>query len=94
MVYIYCKTNVLLLQFIQSYIGNWGWTIVILTILIKLVLYPLSYKGMMSMQKLKDLAPKMKEIQAKYKDDKQKQSMHMMELYKNMVQIQWEDVYH
>ena len=71
-----------LLQFIQGYVGNWGWTIVILTILIKVVLYPLSYKGMMSMQKLKDLAPKMKEIQAKYKDDKQKQSMAMMELYK------------
>jgi len=71
-----------LLQFIQSYVGNWGWTIVILTILIKLVLYPLSYKGMVSMNKLKDLAPKMKEIQQKYKDDKQKQSMHMMELYK------------
>ena len=76
------KPMFLLLQFIQSYVGNWGWTIVILTILIKLVLYPLSYKGMVSMQKLKDLAPKMKEIQAKYKDDKQKQSMHMMELYK------------
>ena len=53
-----------------------------LTLLIKLVLYPLSYKGMVSMQKLKELAPKMKEIQTKYKDDKQKQSMHMMELYK------------
>ncbi len=71
-----------LLQYIQSYVGNWGWSIVIITILIKLVLYPLSYKGMVSMQKLKDLAPKMKEIQAKYKDDKQKQSTHMMELYK------------
>ena len=76
------KPMFLLLQFLQSYIGNWGWTIVALTILIKLVLYPLSYKGMVSMQKLKDLAPKMKDIQAKYKDDKQKQSMHMMELYK------------
>jgi len=76
------KPMFLLLQFIQGYVGNWGWTIVILTILIKLVLYPLSYKGMVSMQKLKDLAPKMKEIQVKYKDDKQKQSMHMMELYK------------
>jgi len=71
-----------LLQFLQGYIGNWGWTIVALTILIKLVLYPLSYKGMMSMQKLKELAPKMKELQAKYKDDKQRQSMAMMELYK------------
>ena len=76
------KPMFLLLQFIQSYVGNWGWTIVILTLLIKFVLYPLSYKGMVSMQKLKDLAPKMKEIQIKYQDDKQKQSMHMMELYK------------
>ena len=76
------KPMFLLLQFIQGYVGNWGWTIVILTILIKLVLFPLSFKGMVSMQKLKYLAPKMKEIQAKYKDDKQKQSMHMMELYK------------
>ncbi|MDX9901290.1 MAG: membrane protein insertase YidC [Aliarcobacter sp.] len=76
------KPMFLLLQFIQGYVGNWGWTIVILTVLIKLVLFPLSFKGMVSMQKLKDLAPKMKEIQAKYKDDKQKQSMHMMELYK------------
>ena len=79
------KPMFLLLQFIQGYVGNWGWTIVILTILIKLVLFPLSFKGMVSMQKLKDLAPKMKEIQAKYKDDKQKQSMHMMELYKKHV---------
>ena len=76
------KPMFVLLQFLQGYIGNWGWTIVALTILVKLVLYPLSYKGMVSMQKLKDLAPKMKEIQLKYKDDKQKQSMHMMELYK------------
>lgn len=70
------------LQWIQSYVGNWGWTIVILTIIIKLILYPLSYKGMVSMNKLKELAPKMKEIQAKYKDDKQRQSAAMMELYK------------
>ena len=70
------------LQFIQSYVGNWGWTIVVLIILVKLILYPLSYKGMVSMQKLKELAPKMKEIQAKYKDDKQRQSAAMMELYK------------
>ncbi len=70
------------LAFLQSYIGNWGWTIVALTIIIKLILYPLSYKGMVSMNKLKELAPKMKEIQAKYKDDKQRQSAAMMELYK------------
>jgi len=70
------------LNFLHGYIGNWGWTIVVLTLIIKLALYPLSYKGMVSMQKLKDLSPKVKEIQAKYKNDKQKASMHMMELYK------------
>jgi YidC/Oxa1 family membrane protein insertase len=70
------------LAFLQGYIGNWGWTIVALTIIIKFILYPLSYKGMVSMQKLKELAPKIKDIQAKHKDDKQKQSAAMMELYK------------
>ncbi|RXJ99714.1 membrane protein insertase YidC [Arcobacter sp. CECT 8986] len=76
------KPMFIFLQYIHNLVGNWGWTIVLATILIKLVLYPLSYKGMVSMQKLKDLAPKIKEIQTKYKDDKQKASMHMMELYK------------
>jgi YidC/Oxa1 family membrane protein insertase len=76
------KPMFLLLQFIQDYIGNWGWTIVLVTVLIKLVLYPLSYKGMVSMNKLKELAPKVKEIQEKYKHDKQKSGAKMMEFYK------------
>ncbi|MEA3497947.1 MAG: membrane protein insertase YidC [Campylobacterota bacterium] len=71
-----------MLQFINDYVGNWGWTIVITTILVKLVLLPLSHKGMVSMNRLKELAPKVKALQEKYKDDKQKASMHMMELYK------------
>lgn len=71
-----------MLQVIHSYVGNWGWTIVLVTILIKAILYPLAYKGMVSMNRLKELAPKVKQIQEKYKDDKQKSSMHMMELYK------------
>jgi YidC/Oxa1 family membrane protein insertase len=76
------KPMFVFLQFLQGYIGNWGWTIVALTVIIKLILYPLSYKGMVSMQKLKELAPKIKELQTKHKDDKQKQSAAMMELYK------------
>lgn len=71
-----------MLNYIYSIVGHWGWTIVLATILIKLVLYPLAHKGMVSMMKLKDLAPKIKEIQEKYKGDNQKASMHMMELYK------------
>jgi YidC/Oxa1 family membrane protein insertase len=71
-----------MLQFVHEYIGNWGWTIVIVTLLVKLILFPLSHKGMVSMNRLKELAPKIKSIQEKYGDDKQKASMHMMELYK------------
>ncbi len=71
-----------MLQFIHDYVGNWGWTIVLTTLMVKLILLPLSHKGMVSMNKLKELAPKVKTLQEKYKDDKQKASMHMMELYK------------
>ena len=67
---------------IYSFVGNWGWAIILFTLLVKLILFPLSYKGMMSMQKLKDLAPKMKEIKDKYGKDPQKMNMKMMEMYK------------
>jgi YidC/Oxa1 family membrane protein insertase len=70
------------LYWLDKHIGNWGWSIIILTILIKLLLFPLSYKGMISMQKLKDLAPKMQEIRERYKDDAQKMNMKIMELYR------------
>ena len=67
---------------IHNYVGNWGWAIILFTLLVKLILFPLSYKGMMSMQKLKDLAPKMKDIKARYGKDPAKMNMQMMELYK------------
>jgi len=70
------------LIWIHDRIGNWGWAIILFTLLVKLVLFPLSYKGMMSMQKLKDLAPKMKEIKEKYKGDPAKMNAQMMEMYK------------
>ncbi|EJP74339.1 MULTISPECIES: membrane protein insertase YidC [Campylobacter] len=70
------------LDFLHKYIGNWGWAIVVLTLVIRIILFPLTYKGMLSMNKLKELAPKVKEIQAKYKGDPQKLNTHMMELYK------------
>ncbi len=67
---------------IYNYVGNWGWAIVLFTILVKIVLFPLSYKGLMSMQKLKDLAPKMKELREKYGNDPMKMNQQMMQLYK------------
>jgi len=76
------KPMFLFLKYIYSLIGNWGWTIVIATIIIKLVLFPLTFKGMVSMNKMKELSPKVKEIQAKYKGEPQKMNAKMMELYK------------
>ncbi len=70
------------LLWINNYVGNWGWAIILFTLLVKLILFPLSYKGMMSMQKLKDLAPKMKDIKEKYKGDPAKMNAQMMEMYK------------
>ncbi len=76
------KPMFVLLKAIYNFVGNWGWAIVIITILLRLVLFPLTYKGMVSMNRLKELSPKVKEIQKKYKGDPQKMNAKMMELYK------------
>ncbi|MFP6083276.1 membrane protein insertase YidC [Helicobacter pylori] len=78
----FAKGVFVLLDYLYQFVGNWGWAIILLTIIVRLILYPLSYKGMVSMQKLKELAPKMKELQEKYKGEPQKLQAHMMQLYK------------
>lgn len=78
----FAKPLFLLLSWLFGIFANWGWAIIGLTLIVRIILYPLTYKGMVSMQKLKDLAPKMKEIQTKYKGDAQKMQLHIMELYK------------
>lgn len=71
-----------LLSWLHGIFGNWGWSIIGLTLLIRVVLYPLTYKGMISMQKMKDIAPKVKALQAKYKGDPQRMNAAVMDLYK------------
>ncbi|QFR44199.1 membrane protein insertase YidC [Sulfurimonas xiamenensis] len=71
-----------LLSWLHGIFGNWGWSIVALTLIIRVVLYPLTYKGMVSMQKMKDISPKVKELQAKYKGDPQRMNAAVMDLYK------------
>ncbi|WQR94804.1 membrane protein insertase YidC [Helicobacter pylori] len=78
----FAKGVFVLLDYLYQFVGNWGWAIIFLTIIVRIILYPLSYKGMVSMQKLKELAPKMKELQEKYKGEPQKLQAHMMQLYK------------
>ena len=70
------------LMWLHGIFGNWGWAIIALTLLIRMVLFPLTYKGMLSMQKMKEVAPKIKEIQAKYKGDPQRMNAAVMETYK------------
>src|SRR5947208_15125790 len=60
----------------------WGWSIVALTILVRIVLVPLTVKQIHSMQSLQAHAPQMKEIQRKYKGDRAKQNEELMKFYK------------
>lgn len=62
--------------------NNYGWSIILLTFIIKIITYPLTLKSMTSMNKMKDLQPKMLEIREKFKGDTQKMNAAMMELYK------------
>ena len=62
--------------------GNWGWSIVLVTILIKLLLWPLSMVSYRNMGKMRAVQPKMQEIQERHADDRQALSKAMMELYK------------
>ena len=71
-----------LLKWIHGIIGNWGWAIVILTVLIKLVFYPLNAKAGRSMAQMKVLAPKMEKLKELYGEDRQKLNQAMMELYR------------
>ncbi len=71
-----------LLQKIYNFVGNWGWSIVLVTVLIKLVFYKLTEKSGRSMAKMRKLAPRLKSIQERYKDDREQLSRAMMDLYK------------
>ncbi|TDF36257.1 membrane protein insertase YidC [Alteromonadaceae bacterium M269] len=71
-----------LLQLIHSLVGNWGVAIIVITILVKGVMYPLTKAQYTSMAKLRALKPKMDALKDRFGDDRQKMSQGMMELYK------------
>jgi YidC/Oxa1 family membrane protein insertase len=71
-----------LMDQIHKVLGNWGWTIIVLTILIKLAFFPLSAASYRSMAKMKTVTPKMQAIRERYKSDPAKMNQAMMELYK------------
>ncbi|MEO7253817.1 MAG: membrane protein insertase YidC [Casimicrobium sp.] len=71
-----------LLKWFHNLVGNWGWAIILLTILIKAVFYPLNATAGRSMGKMKLVGPKLKELQTRYADDRAKLNVEMMALYK------------
>ena len=78
---IIAKPLLISLNWIEKYVGSYGLAIIILTFIIKILLYPLTLKSFKSMKELQKVQPLMKEIQQKYKDDKQKLNQALMKLY-------------
>ena len=71
------------LVFLHTIIGgSWGWSIIALTVLVRALLLPLAFKQMHSMHKLQRVAPEMKAIQTKYKDDKPRRQQEILTFYK------------
>jgi len=71
-----------LLGKIYNFVGNWGWTIIIVTFLIKLAFYKLTEASGRSMAKMRKMQPRMKALQDRYKDDREAMSRALMDLYK------------
>ena len=71
-----------LLKWLYGLVHNWGWAIVLLTIIIKSAFYPLNHASARSMAKMKVIGPKLKALQEQYANDKQQLQIKMMEMYK------------
>jgi YidC/Oxa1 family membrane protein insertase len=79
---IIAKPLFALMTWLYTILGNWGWTIVVLTILIKAAFYPLSAASYRSMAKMKLVAPRLQALKEKFGDDRQKLNTAMMEMYR------------
>jgi YidC/Oxa1 family membrane protein insertase len=72
-----------ILEWLHGSVGvSWGWSIVVLTVMVRIVLVPLTVKQVRSMQKLQEYAPELKAIQQKYKGDKQRLNEEVMKFYR------------
>jgi len=80
--YFLTKPFLWLLQIIFGYVGNFGVAILILTVLVKIVFFPLANRSYKSMSKMKKLQPEMMKLRERYSDDKQKMNQELMALYR------------
>ncbi len=78
----FSKAILYALKFLYRYIPNYGWVIVVFALLMKLLFWPLTYRGLRSMQRMQELKPKIDAIRKMYKDDPQRMQQEIMELYR------------
>lgn len=76
------KPLFVVLEWLHSLTGNWGWAIILVTVILKLVFYPLSAAGYRSMANMRRVQPRLLSIRERYKNDKPRLNQAMMELYK------------
>ncbi len=76
------KPLLYVLKFFHSFLGNYGFAIILLTVIIKLLFWPLTHKSYASMKDMQKLQPEMQKIRAKFKNDRERQNRELMELYK------------
>lgn len=79
---VFSKPLFWLLSKIHSFVGNWGWAIVLLTVLIKLLFFKLTEAQYRSMARMRKLQPRIEQLKERYGDDRQRMSQAMMEMYK------------
>jgi YidC/Oxa1 family membrane protein insertase len=78
---VIAKLLVTIMKFFHGLSGNWGVAIILLTVLVKLLLLPLTHRSMVSMEAMKKLQPRVDEIRKKYADDRERQNTEMMKVY-------------
>jgi YidC/Oxa1 family membrane protein insertase len=78
---VICKLMLVVLRFFHGLVGNWGVAIILLTVLVKVLLLPLTHRMMVSQEKMKKLQPKLEALKAKHPNDKEKQQQETMRVY-------------
>jgi len=78
---VICKVLLFVMKLFHGLTGNWGVSIILLTVVVKLALLPLTYRSMVSMEQVKKLQPRMEEIRKKYADNREQQNLEIMKLY-------------
>ncbi|MGZ6028478.1 MAG: membrane protein insertase YidC [Myxococcaceae bacterium] len=76
-----CKPMLVVLRWFHGVVGNWGVAIILLTVLVKVLLIPLTHRAMVGQEAMKKLQPKIEELKKKFPEDKERQQMEMMKAY-------------